>query len=204
MNEHSAHYKLPDLRYDFSALEPVINAEIMRLHYEKHHQAYVNNLNAALEKYHSAESKKDMATALSLQESIRFNGGGHINHTIFWSILCPEKEALGQPSPKMREHLIKDFGSVAAFQEIFQKKTTAIQGSGWGWLGYNKNLKRLEIAWLSNQDPLSTKNLVPLFGIDVWEHAYYLQYKNKRNDYVQAIWRILDWKSIEERLINAI
>jgi superoxide dismutase, Fe-Mn family len=196
-------YQLPDLPYDFSALEPVISAEIMELHFTKHHKGYVTNLNAALEKYDEAESKKDMAAMVSLQSAIKFNGGGHINHSIFWTILCPKKEAKGKPHGDLAHAIDKDFGSFEQFVEKMNSQTTGIQGSGWGWLGVNKSLKRLEIATCANQDPLSTFNLIPLFGIDVWEHAYYLQYKNVRADYVKAIWSILNWKNIEERYAKA-
>lgn len=192
-------YQLPDLPYDFNALEPVISAEIMELHYSKHHKGYVTNLNASLEKYAEAEKKHDMEQMIALQQAIRFNGGGHINHSIFWSILCPpSKEGESKPSGKLAEMITRDFGSFDQFKEKFNKETTAIQGSGWGWLGINPNSKKLELATCQNQDPLSTKGLVPLLGVDVWEHAYYLQYKNVRADYVKAIWQILNWKKIEE------
>lgn len=193
-------YQLPELPYDFNALEPVISAEIMELHYSKHHKGYVTNLNTALEKYHEAESKKDVAQMIALQMAIKFNGGGHINHSIFWTILAsPHKGGGGAPKGELAKMIEKDFGSFDAFKEKFNEKTVAIQGSGWGWLGFNKGQKRLEIATCANQDPLSTLGLVPILGIDVWEHAYYLQYKNVRADYVKAIWQIFNWKNIEER-----
>jgi Fe-Mn family superoxide dismutase len=196
-------YQLPELPYDFNALEPVISAEIMELHYSKHHKAYVTNLNAALEKYHEAESKNDVAAMISLQGLIKFNGGGHINHSIFWTLLTtPNKSELSPQSP-LSKQIARDFTSFDQFKEKFNTTTTAIQGSGWGWLGYNKNLHRLEVATSANQDPLSTQNLIPILGVDVWEHAYYLQYKNVRADYVKAIWQIFHWKNIEERFARA-
>jgi Fe-Mn family superoxide dismutase len=197
-------YQLPDLPYDFGALEPVISAEIMELHYTKHHKGYVTNLNAALEKYHEAESKNDLAAMVALQSAIKFNGGGHINHTIFWTILAPVSKGLnGGPKGALAQMIDRDFDSFEHFKEKFNAATIGIQGSGWGWLGYNKNLKKLEIAACANQDPLSTQGLVPVFGMDVWEHAYYLQYKNVRADYVKALWQILNWKHIEERFVKA-
>lgn len=197
-------YQLPDLPYDFSALEPVISAEIMELHYSKHHKGYVTNLNAALEKYHDAEAKNELSQMIALESAIKFNGGGHINHSIFWTILAPvNKGGGGKPSGDLAEMINRDFGSFEAFQEKFNPKTSGIQGSGWGWLGYSKVDKKLAIETCQNQDPLSTKGLIPLFGIDVWEHAYYLQYKNVRPDYVKAIWQILNWKAIEERFSKA-
>ncbi len=199
-NAKQSSYQLPDLPYDFSALEPVISAEIMELHYTKHHKAYVTNLNSALEKYHEAESKHDMASMIALQSAIKFNGGGHVNHSIFWTILTSvSKQTEINPKGIFAEMIKRDFGSLDICKEKFNAATVGIQGSGWGWIGYNKNFKRLEIATCPNQDPLSAQGLVPILGIDVWEHAYYLQYKNVRADYVKAVWQIFDWKQIEER-----
>ncbi len=199
-----APYKLPELPYDFNALEPVISAEIMQLHYTKHHQTYVNNLNAALEKYHEAEAKGDLAAMISLQQAIKFNGGGHVNHSIFWTNLAPPSKGGGEaPKGHLLEAIQRDFGTFETFVEKLSAQAVAIQGSGWGWLGYNKTEKKLVVATCANQDPLSTQNFVPLLGIDVWEHAYYLQYKNVRADYVKNLWKIVNWKNIEERFINA-
>lgn len=198
-------YQLPQLPYDFNALEPVISAEIMELHYSKHHKGYVTNLNTALEKYHEAETQNNVADMIALQSAIKFNGGGHINHSLFWTCLAPAgKGGGGTPGGDLAAAIDKDFGSFDAFKEKFNLMTTAVQGSGWGWLGYSKAQKCLEIEICANQDPLSTKGLIPLLGVDVWEHAYYLQYKNVRADYVKAIWQIFNWKNIEERFTKAI
>ena len=196
-------YQLPELPYDFNALEPVISAEIMELHYKKHHQAYVTNLNAALEKYADAEKKQDVAAMIALQGAIKFNGGGHVNHSIFWTILAAPQHAGGEPKGALMEKIGHDFGAWSAFKEKLSGAAVGVQGSGWAWLGFNKSLKRLEIASCANQDPLSVQGLVPLFGIDVWEHAYYLQYKNVRADYVKAIWGVLNWKQIEANFSKA-
>lgn len=196
-------YQLPELPYPLDALEPVISKEIMDLHYNKHHKAYVTNLNAALEKYHEAETKNDVAQMIALQSAIRFNGGGHINHSIFWTILAPVAKCTGKPLGELAQMIDRDFGSFDQFKEKFSTITIGIQGSGWGWLGYHKGQKRLEIATSANQDPVSAQGLIPLFGVDVWEHAYYLQYKNVRPDYVKAIWQIINWKAIEERFSKA-
>ena len=196
-------FSLPDLPYDFSALEPVISAEIMQLHYSKHHAAYVTNLNAALEKYHDAEAKGDMASMIALQKAIKFNGGGHVNHSIFWTNLGPASASTGGPSGELLAAIKQEFNSLEAMIEKFSAKTVAIQGSGWGWLGYHKPTSKLMLATCANQDPLSTEELIPLLGIDVWEHAYYLQYKNVRADYVKNIWKIVNWKNIEERFVKA-
>ena len=193
-------YQLPPLPYDFNALEPAISAEIMNLHYTKHHQTYVNNLNKALEQYHEAESKGDLPTMIALQSAIKFNGGGNINHSIFWTNLASKKDGGGTPpSGGLADALNKQWGSVDKFIEQISAKAVAIQGSGWAWLGWCKENKRLAIVTCDNQDPLSTKGLVPLLGIDVWEHAYYLQYKNVRADYVKNIWNVVNWKNVAER-----
>ncbi len=198
-------YKLPEMPYDFSALEPVISGQIMELHYTKHHQAYVTNLNAALEKYHEAATKSDVAQMIALQAAIKFNGGGHVNHSIFWTNLAPVSKGGGTP-PKgeLADAINKTFGSIDQFIEKFSALTVAIQGSGWGWLGYDKGLKRLAMTTCANQDPLSTQGFVPLLGVDVWEHAYYLQYKNVRAEYVKNIWKIVNWQNVEERYQKSI
>lgn len=198
-------YKLPALPYDFGDLEPVISAEIMTLHYTKHHQAYVTNLNKALEQYADAERKQDIAAMIALQQAIRFNGGGHANHSIFWTNLAPKSKGGGiAPQGILATAIDQQFGNLANLTELLSNKSVAIQGSGWGWLGYNKERKRLEVATCSNQDPLSTAGLIPLLGIDVWEHAYYLQYKNVRADYVKALWQIVNWKNVADRYQEAI
>ena len=198
-------YQLPDLPYDYDALEPVISAEIMELHHSKHHRAYVNNLNTALEKYHEAEAKKDLSMMISLQSAIQFNGGGHINHSLFWTNLGPiSKGAGGNPKNQLAKMIDRDFGSFDKFKEKFNTIATGIQGSGWCWLGLNKTSKVLEIATCANHELLITKGLEPLFTVDVWEHAYYLQYKNLRADFVKAIWQVLNWHNIEERFTKVI
>lgn len=197
-------YQLPTLPYSLDALEPIISAEIMNLHYNKHHQTYVNNLNKALEQYAEAEKKNDLAAMIALESAIKFNGGGHVNHSIFWTNLAPQSKGGGQaPEGELREAINKEFGSLEKFIELMNAKTGAIQGSGWGWLGFNKAKNRLEIATCNNQDPLSTQGLIPLLGIDVWEHAYYLQYKNVRPDYLKAIWNVINWKNVAERYAQA-
>lgn len=197
-------FKLPELPYDFNALEPIISAEIMTLHYTKHHAGYVTNLNKALEQLAEAEQKNDLSQQIALQSAIKFNGGGHLNHSIFWTNLSPKNKDGGEkPQGALADAINTNFQSLDKFIETFSAKTVAIQGSGWGWLGFNKSNGRLEIATCDNQDPLVTKGLVPLLGIDVWEHSYYLQYKNVRADYVKAIWNIINWKNVSERFMAA-
>ncbi len=196
-------YELPELPYELDALEPVISKEIMDLHYNKHHKAYVTNLNKALESYHEAEKKNDLAKMIELDSAIKFNGGGHVNHSIFWTNLAPKGNGGGgEPSGSLKEAIDKEWGSFDKFKEAFNSQTAAVQGSGWGWLGWCPKNKRLVIATRSNQDPLSTLGLVPLLGVDVWEHAYYLQYKNVRPDYLKAIWDVVNWKNVQERFDN--
>lgn len=197
-------YKLPELPYDFGALEPAISGHIMEIHYTKHHNAYVTNLNTALEKYKEAEHKQDVATMIALSQAIKFNGGGHVNHSIFWHNLASKSQGGGvHPQGELLHALEKTFGSLEMFIEKFSALCVGLQGSGWGWLGFDKSLARLVITTCVNQDPLSTQGLIPLLGIDVWEHAYYLQYKNVRAEYVKNIWSVVNWKNVEERFVKA-
>ncbi|CAG5125111.1 unnamed protein product [Candidula unifasciata] len=195
-------HTLPDLKYDFNALEPYISADIMKLHYQKHHNAYVTNLNIAEEKLADAVQKGDLGAVISLQPALKFNGGGHINHSIFWQNLSPKGG--GEPEGDLLDQIKDDFTSFERMKSELVAASVAIQGSGWGWLGYSPVNGHLRIATCANQDPLqATTGLIPLFGIDVWEHAYYLQYKNVRPDYVNAIFHIANWKDVSERLAKA-
>lgn len=191
-------HQLPQLPYALEALEPVISREIMDVHYNKHHQGYVTNLNKALEDYDQAVAKNDLGAMITLEKAINFNGGGHINHSIFWTNLAPVGKG-GSPEGALAKAIEQQWGSLEQFITKFNTVTGAIQGSGWGWLGYCKEKKRLEIATCANQDPLVKTGLIPLLGVDVWEHAYYLQYKNARPDYLKAIWQIINWKNVAER-----
>ncbi|KAG7396448.1 Superoxide dismutase [Mn], mitochondrial [Phytophthora boehmeriae] len=196
--------KLPDLAYDFGALEPSISGQIMEIHHQKHHQTYVNNYNAALEQYAEAEAKNDNAKMLTLLPALKFNGGGHVNHSIFWTNLAPSSQGGGgEPEGELRKAIDREFGSFEDFKKTMAAKSAAVQGSGWGWLGYSPEHKRVGVVTTPNQDPCSTTGYVPLLGIDVWEHAYYLQYKNVRPDYLKAIWEVVNWKNIEERYLVA-
>lgn len=189
-------YTLPGLPYDYGDLEPAISGDIMEIHHKKHHQAYVNKLNEALDKYGSLE----LADQIALLQAIKFNGGGHVNHSIFWTNLAPVGKGGGEMvEGNLKKEIDKTFGSLESMIEKFNAKTAVVQGSGWGWLGYCKERSMLCIETCANQDPLSTKGLVPLLGIDVWEHAYYLQYKNARPEYLKNIWKVVNWKNVEER-----
>nr|BAM68573.1 mitochondrial Mn-superoxide dismutase [Equisetum arvense] len=188
---------LPDLSYDYGELEPYISAEIMKLHHSKHHQAYITNFNKALEQL---ESAKDPQVVVSLQSALNFNGGGHINHSIFWNNLAPSKAGGGAPpSGALASAIEAQFGSLDTLVSKMNAVGTAVQGSGWVWLGLNKELKRLVVEPTANQDPLVSKGLIPLLGLDVWEHAYYLQYKNVRPDYLKNIWKVVNWKDVAAR-----
>lgn len=194
-------HTLPDLPYDYNALEPTISAEIMKLHHTKHHAAYINNLNVAEEKLAEAIHKKDVASVIQLQNVIKFNGGGHLNHSIFWQNLSPSG---GEANGEILNAIKSSFQSVNNMQDKMSQAAISVQGSGWAWLGYCKQTGQLKIATTANQDPLEpTTGLVPLLGIDVWEHAYYLQYKNVRPDYVKAIWKVVNWQDIATRLTQA-
>lgn len=187
--------------FDYKALEPIISGQIMELHHQKHHQTYVNNYNAAEEQLQEAIQKNDTSKIIALQGALKFNGGGHINHSIFWKNLSPNKS---NPSSDLQSEINNAFGSFDAFKKEFTGATVAVQGSGWGWLGYNKKTNKVQIAACFNQDPLeATTGLVPLLGVDVWEHAYYLQYKNLRLNYVEAIFDVVNWDDVSARLASA-
>lgn len=196
-----AKHSLPELPYAYEALEPIISRDIMNLHHCKHHQTYVTNLNVAEEKLRCAIESGDVSTAISLGPALRFNGGGHLNHSIFWQNLSP---CQSEPSPELCKAIKCSFGSFDNFKADLSAASVAVQGSGWGWLAFDPKTQCLKIKACANQDPLqATTGLIPLFGIDVWEHAYYLQYKNVRADYVKAIFDIANWKDISERFAKA-
>lgn len=202
--EHQIDFTLPSLSYDYGELEPAIRGEIMQIHHTKHHQAYVNNLNLALERYKEAQTRGDLDAMIALEPSIRFNGGGHINHALFWKMLAPLAKGGGQlPKGSLENALQSTFGSYEKFVEKMSAACMGVQGSGWGWLAYHRAEKRLLITTCANQDPVSAQGVVGLLGIDVWEHAYYLQYKNVRADYLKNIWQVINWSFVQDRLLDA-
>ncbi|KAG7441534.1 manganese and iron superoxide dismutase [Guyanagaster necrorhizus] len=195
---------LPDLPYSYDALEPFISRQIMELHHKKHHQTYVNALNAAEAAYSKASSAKER---IALQAALKFNGGGHINHSLFWKNLAPaHSEGKGNGGVlhggSLKDAIEGTFGSVDAFKKQFNATTAGIQGSGWGWLGLNPITKRLEIVTTANQDPLLTH--VPIIGVDIWEHAFYLQYLNVKADYLNAIWSVINFEEAQKRYDEGI
>ena len=199
-------YKLIPLPYAFGALEPYIDALTMEIHHDRHYQGYINKLNAALEK-HPELTKKSLAELLlsldslpiDVRTAIRNNGGGTYNHAFFWKIMTPQGG--GQPGGKLGDAIKKDFGSFDAFQDKFNTAAKTVFGSGWAWLCLDKSGK-LQVISTPNQDCPISKDLIPVLGLDVWEHAYYLKYQNKRPDYITAWWHVINWEQAEENFIN--
>ena len=195
-------HELPDLPYGYDALEPHIDAETMRIHHTKHHQGYVNNLNAALEK-HPELGEKTVEQLLSdldsvpqdIRTAVRNNGGGHANHSLFWPCMAPG--AGGAPSGELAAAVDSAFGSFEAFRESFAKAAATRFGSGWAWLCAGGGGELL-ITSTANQDNPVSEGLKPILGLDVWEHAYYLNYQNRRPDYVKAWWNVVNWERVGE------
>ena len=201
-------YILPDLPYGYDALEPFISKEIMMLHYEKHHAAYVNNLNTAIEKHSEFFQKtpEDLLKGLDgvpedIRTAVRNNGGGHVNHSLFWQIMKPFDGAQGKPTGELLEAIESRFSSFVDFQQKFNDEGLKRFGSGWVWLMKNKE-GVLEIVSTPNQDNPMSEGKFPIMGNDVWEHAYYLQYKNVRADYLKAWWNVVNWPEVEKRFKN--
>jgi Fe-Mn family superoxide dismutase len=201
-----AKYELPKLPYAYEALEPHIDVKTMEIHYSKHHQAYTNGLNTALESLSSELQNMELTKLLSsldkvpenVRGAVNFHGGGYDNHTLFWNNMKPNGG--GTPGGKVADAINSVFGNFDAFKEKFSKDTGVIQGSGWGWLAYNPQSKKVEFTTMPNQTSPKTKGLIPLLGLDVWEHAYYLKYQNKRPDYIVAWWNVVNWDEVENRL----
>ncbi|MGQ9692585.1 MAG: superoxide dismutase [Thermaceae bacterium] len=195
-------FKLPELGYPYEALEPHIDARTMEIHHQKHHGGYVNNLNAALEKHpylHGAEVETLLrhlaALPQEIQAAVRNNGGGHLNHSLFWQLLTPggAKEPVGELKKAIEEQL----GGFPSLREKLTQAAMARFGSGWAWL-VKDPFGKLHVLSTSNQDNPVMDGFTPIVGIDVWEHAYYLKYQNRRNEYLEAIWNVLNWDKAEE------
>lgn len=196
-------FTLPPLPYDYKALEPHIDEQTMRIHHDKHHGAYVNNLNAALEPHADLQKKsvEDLLGSLdSLPEGIRTpvrnNGGGHANHTMFWEIMKPGGAT--EPGGALAQAMEKAFGGFSQFKEQFTKACLGRFGSGWGWLTLDRS-GGLAIESTPNQDSPLMSGKLPILGCDVWEHAYYLRYQNRRPDYVSAWWNVVNWSEVAKR-----
>jgi len=195
-------HTLPALPYDFGALEPHIDAQTMQIHHGKHHQAYVNNLNAALDK-HPELHKKTLEELLGsintvpedIRTAVRNNAGGHHNHSLFWTIMAPK--AGGEPSGTLADAIKKTFGDFAKFKEAIATAATTRFGSGWAWLAAANG--KLEVFSTANQDSPLMDGKKPILGLDVWEHAYYLKYQNRRPDYIGAWWNVVNWPEVQKR-----
>lgn len=193
-------YDLPDLQYGYDQLGKYISGEIMRLHHDKHHQAYVDKLNAALagetmlKERSLDELLKDIsALPVGIQNAVRNNGGGHYNHSLFWEWMSPEGG--GEPTGVLADKINEKYGSFQGFVDEFTTRSLSVFGSGWAWLQPN-----MDIITTPNQDtPIMQGLEAPILGLDVWEHAYYLDYKNKRDDYVKAWWNVVNWNFVEQR-----
>lgn len=202
-------YTLPEMPYAYDALEPHIDAQTMEIHHSKHHQKYTDGMNGALEKLSPELQGKDIEEILSnikqvpddVKGAINFNGGGYDNHKLFWNSM--KQNGGGEPTGAISDAINDSFGSFAEFKELFSSKTAPIQGSGWGWLVYNPNSSKVEYKAMSNQTSPRTEGLVPLLGLDVWEHAYYLKYQNKRPDYIAAWWNVINWDEVNDRFSKA-
>jgi len=197
-------HQLPKLGYDYNALEPFIDARTMEIHHTKHHQAYVNNLNAALDGHADLQklSVEELIADLSrvpenIRTAVRNHGGGHANHTFFWSILKRDIPFDGDVATAIKDR----FGSLDDFKQQFSKAAMGVFGSGWGWLVLDGG--ELKIVGTANQDSPLSHGLKPILGVDVWEHAYYLKYQNKRNEYLDAVFNVFNWEQINRHYVGA-
>ena len=214
-------YELPKLPYSYDALEPYIDAKTMEIHHTKHHQAYINKLNEALEKYPEIAEKSlvSLLTDLStvpedIRKAVQNHGGGHYNHSMFWEIMAPNgggmlarnglQSEVGGPSGKLEEAINLSFGDFKTFQEEFNKIAGAHFGSGWVWLVMdNQQHNKLKIVSLPNQDNPLSQGLKPIMGLDIWEHAYYLKYQNRRPEYVDAFFHVINWDRVNENYLKS-
>ena len=206
-------FELPKLPYAYDALEPHIDAQTMEIHHGKHHQGYVDKLIGALEGYDDLQKKsvEDLVTDIDsvpddIRTAVRNHGGGHANHTLFWNIMSPDGG--GKPENNLAEMIDLSFGSFDSFQQKFADAATSRFGSGWAWLVYPERSRRidgdqLQIISTPNQDSPLSDGMVPLLGLDVWEHAYYLKYQNKRADYIDAWWNVVNWEEVSNRYKEA-
>jgi len=198
-------HTLPPLPYDVNALEPHIDAETMRIHHDKHHQAYVNKLNEAIEKHPELGDKTALELILDLnaipddiRTAVRNHGGGHVNHSLFWTVMSPNGG--GTPTGVLASAIDESFGSFAEFNKAFSAAAGSVFGSGWAWLCVGKDGKLVVTSTPNQDNPVFTEGLLPILGIDVWEHAYYLKYQNRRPDYVGAFWKVVNWDQVGDYL----
>lgn len=196
-------FKLPDLKFDYNALEPVMDALTVEVHHDKHHAGYTSKLNAALEKYPDFYNMDivDILADLSkvpedARTAVRNNGGGYFHHNLWWEQIKPGKGS--EPHGKLAEAINAEFGNFSSFKDELSSASVSVFGSGWGWLCMDKT-GGLVITTTSNQDSPVSSGLKPLIAVDVWEHAYYLKYQNRRNEFIEAFWHLVDWDKIAER-----
>jgi superoxide dismutase, Fe-Mn family len=194
-------YELPPLAYDYSALEPHYSARVLELHHDKHHKAYVDGVNSALEKLSSARDSGDLSSIVGLEKTLAFNLSGHVLHTLFWKNLGPNGG--DKPEGELAAAIDEFFGGFDAFRGHLTQATATVQGSGWGALTWEPIGERLYIEQVYDHQGNVGQGGVPLLVIDAWEHAYYLQYENRRADYVEAIWNVLDWEDVAARFLRA-
>lgn len=191
-------HRLPPLPYPYDALEPVISADLLRIHHDRHHLAYVEGLNRAEVELVEARQRGDFALVKHWERDLAFHGSGHILHSIYWAVMTPFGG--GQPGPLTREKIIAYFGNVAAFREQFSAAAADVEASGWAVLVWQPAWGRLEILTAEKHQDLTQWGGLPILVLDVWEHAYYLDYQNRRRDYVNAWWRLVNWDEVERRL----
>ena len=195
-------YTLPDLPYEYDALEPTIDARIMELHHSAHHQGYVAGTNAALDELAELRESGDFEGIKRVKRDLSFNLSGHVNHSIFWENMSPDGG--GEPEGALCDRLIEDFGSVERFREEFSEAAKTVESNGWAWLFYEPVADRLIIGQVESQNRLEHQGTTPLLGLDVWEHAYYLQYENRRGEYVESWWDVVDWDDVAQRYEAAL
>ncbi len=194
-------HKLPELPYAYDALEPHIDAKTMELHHSKHHAAYVKGLNEAEAALAKARAANDFASVQALSKKAAFNGGGHFLHSLFWKVMAPAgKGGGGEPTGDLAARIARDFGSFAAFKAHFSAAAAGVEGGGWALLHYRPEDDRLIVLQAENQHKLSPFGSTPILGLDVWEHAYYLKHQNKRADYVEAWWNVVNWTQVQANL----
>jgi len=194
-------HELPPLPYDYAALEPHIDEQTMRLHHDKHHNAYVVGLNTAEDKLAGARDSGDFGAIAALERAIAFHGCGHINHCIFWNNMSPNGG--GEPGGTLASQIKKDFGDFAKFQAQFTAAASTVEGNGWGVLAWSPQLGKLYTLGMINHQLLGLSGSVPLLMLDVWEHAYYLKYQNQRPAYIKAWWNVVNWKDVGGRVDSA-
>lgn len=201
---------LPELKFDYGELEPVLSARLMEVHHNKHHRAYVANFNKAIEEFHEASAANNFPKCQALHKQIGFNGGGHINHSLFWENLAPasrEGGVLPGNNSKLTKAINEAFGGYDNFIREFNSRTLAHVGSGWGWLLLNPLTGDIRYADTHNQETPQqhfTGGDIPLLTVDVWEHAYYLDYRNERSTFLDKIWDVMNWKVVEQRYLDGL